>query len=77
MTGVVPIPDRVVILDGHSGRNLAMTDFMGLPLQERVRLLLAGRVTFYVGEERLVTREALAALQMAEQTGHGRGSSLP
>lgn len=55
--------DRVVLKTGGGTRHLTVSDFLTVPLVERVRALLEKRVEFYQHETRLDTNEALRALR--------------
>ena len=56
-------PDKVAIDDGTMSTTLSITDFQSLPLDQRVELLFRGKVTFFAGDVKLPTEEALKVLR--------------
>jgi len=61
--------DRVVVV-GRPGRGQSWTveEFLSLPLDERIRIILAREVEFFRGPTPVDRREALAALRRRQRS---------
>lgn len=54
--------DRIVLLAGSTEREVGVEDFMALGLQERMKMILERRVSFYQGTQEILPINALRAL---------------
>jgi hypothetical protein len=54
--------DRIVLLSGATERELGVDDFMAFGLQERMKMILERRVSFYQGSQEILPIKALRAL---------------
>jgi hypothetical protein len=57
------MPDRAVVQDNGSTQAMSIGEFLKMPLEQQVELLLKGSVTFFRGEAKLRTIEALKILR--------------
>lgn len=55
-----PTFDRVEVMDGTELKSMTRVAFMGLELAVRIRLILAGHPRFFLGDEIVEKRDALA-----------------
>ncbi len=55
--------DRVVIRDGAQERSCTVSEFLALPLHERIGYVLGRQLSFYRGREPLEINEALRMLR--------------
>ena len=58
------LPDRAVVSSDGSNKTMTVNEFLGIPLESQVELLLKGAVTFFRGSEKLRTIEALKILRV-------------
>ena len=55
--------DRIVLTTDAGRKELTVDEFVSIPLLDRVRYLMEARVAFFLGEEAVVTREALSSIR--------------
>jgi hypothetical protein len=63
---IVPF-DRIVLVSGSVEREVGVDDFMALGLQERMKMILERRVSFYRGSTEILPIKALRALYDAQR----------
>jgi hypothetical protein len=61
--------DRVIISDGGARRELTVEQFLGLPLDVRIQLVLARAVEFYRGFAPIDVKIALNSLRKTSTNG--------
>lgn len=61
--------DRVIVVEGGARRTLSAGTFLEMPVHERVRHVLARSVEFYLGEQPIDRKQALASLRLRESNG--------
>jgi hypothetical protein len=66
---IPPKFDRVVIGGGPSPRSMSAKEFLGLPLPERVGLILKRQAQFYDGVRAVDPRVALGSLRREAAEG--------
>ncbi|MFW6049777.1 MAG: hypothetical protein ACODAU_01310 [Myxococcota bacterium] len=57
--------DRVVIRQPEGDRQISAQEFLGLPLHERIRMILQRNLEFFAGSETIERSEALKSLRQA------------
>jgi hypothetical protein len=57
------LPDRAVVSKDGANKTMSVQEFLRIPLEAQVELLLKGAVTFFRGSEKLRTIEALKILR--------------
>lgn len=60
--------DRIVLVAGSTEREVGIDDFMAFGLQERMKMILERRVSFYQGSKEILPIEALRALYDLRRT---------
>jgi hypothetical protein len=55
--------DRVVIHDGTQERTFTVSEFLALPLPERIRYILGRQLAFFRGRESVEVNEALRLMR--------------
>lgn len=61
-------PDSVLIQKNGGARKVPVTEYLRLPVEEQVELLLRGKVSFYCGEQSMQTKQALKELRKMKVT---------
>jgi hypothetical protein len=58
-----PRPDRALLKSGGNTRDIAIAEFMNMPIDKQMELLLQGQITFFAGKTQLRTLDALRVLR--------------
>jgi hypothetical protein len=62
-------PDRVIVTRASGTAQLSVGEFQKIPLHEQVELLMKGNITFFAGQTKLRTVDALRVLRTAATQG--------
>jgi len=59
--------DRVILTTGHNSQELSLDQFLDLPLNERIQLILERAATFYRGDTVIERQDAMRYLRTVKR----------